>query len=131
ERGRGEEEEEEGGGGGGEGHLERAAHAEHERERPIAAAAVLLELVELRERVECGEQRAESEDGKECPRLEWPAGQGPGGQRREGAEAPHVDEPVGAGHGLETERRHGVKDREDEAGRVADREDRWQQQCDP
>src|SRR5690606_1504054 len=50
ERRGGEEEEEEGGGGGCDGRVERAAHAEHEGEGAVAAAAVLLELVELRER---------------------------------------------------------------------------------
>ena len=45
----------------GGGDLEAAARAQDQRQRPVAAAAVLLELIQLGQRIEPCEQRAKRE----------------------------------------------------------------------
>src|SRR2546427_8018031 len=106
----------------GDRHGETRPHPEDESEGAVAATAVLLELIQLGERIEPREERAESEQHQCVPGVERPAGRRPGRERGKRPEAPHVDEPVHAGHGLEAERRHRVEQRQREAEGVIEAE---------
>src|SRR6266581_2967717 len=106
----------------GDRYRETRPHPEDESEGAVAATAVLLELIQLGERIEPREERAESEQHQRVPGVERPAGRRPGRERGKRPEAPHVDEPVHAGHGLEAERRHRVEQRQREAEGVIEAE---------
>src|SRR3954447_20630786 len=100
----------------GEGHcqgrgrgVEAAAHPQGGGQRAIAAPNVLLELVDLGERVEGREERAEGDQREAAGGLERQSGSDPPGVRRQGAETNHVDDPVGASDRLEPHRWHRVQ----------------------
>src|SRR2546426_252950 len=88
---------------------EARAHAKDQRQRPVTAPAVLIELIQLSEGIEPCEQGAEREQDEGVAQVERPAGRGPRRERRERPEPHHVDQPVRAGHRLEPKRWHGIQ----------------------
>ncbi len=108
----------------GHGHrkTEGAGYAERHREGPVAAGPVLLELIELGERIERAEQRGERCQHDRPDFGEGRPGERPARIRREPAESEKIYQPVEPGHSLEPDRRDRVGDREHQARRVGQRE---------
>src|SRR5688500_2206962 len=79
-----------------DGNVQTAPHAEPKGERPISAPTVFVGLIELRQRIEGGEQRTEGEQYHHLRARHRKAGGRPPCVRCYRAKTPHVDEPVGA-----------------------------------
>src|SRR3989442_7023435 len=90
----------------------------------LPISAILLHLIQLSERIEPGEQRAEPEQDEGMARIEGTARGSPRGKRRERPEAPHVDHPVNSRHRLEAKRRYRVEHRQHETDGVRDAKSR-------
>src|SRR5690242_4032079 len=101
-------------------HNQARPHPQNQRQRAVAATPVLIELIQLRQRIEPGKQGAECKQDQSVTQVERTAGGGPGRVRRERAEPPHVDDPIHTGDRFETKWRHRVEDREDKTDRVRD-----------
>src|SRR5437016_5392048 len=80
--------------GAGDRDAEARPQTQQEGEGAVTAAAILLHLIQLSERIEPGEQRAEAEQDEGMARIEGTARSSPHGKRRERPEAPHGDHPV-------------------------------------
>ncbi len=104
------------------------AFAQHQRQGPVATAAVLFELVDLGQGVERREERREGREDQQRRTVERAAGQRPPGVRGQRAEAHHVDDPVHPRHRLEPEGRDGIQHRHHEAEGVCHGEGRREQE---
>src|SRR5690606_34642926 len=83
---------------------------------------VLVELVELGERIESGEEGSERAEDEDSPGRERNSAERPAGVRGERAEPGGVDGEVETRDRLPPERRNGIEQRHPEAERVDDRE---------
>src|SRR2546428_711139 len=119
---RGGDEEQEGDDRRADGGVEASLYSEDRRERSIPSSDILLELIQLRERIQRGEERTEGQEHEPSRGVDGDPGGRPSRIGGDGPEPPHVDHPIGTRDRLETKWRHRIENGEEEASGVSESE---------